>query len=208
MVDAVRLRFLVVDALEGVQIFARRLLEGYGFDPELIHCCGDTASALGQGFVDPPDFLITDWFGKADITGLDLFEQLRGQAEHCHVGFLSFSITPEIEAQARAAGSRFLLKKPFSAEELKKTLQTTFEWMAKDRPELLARINAESKGKLDPRVVRRIEPPRVPPPLRAGDAVHYLGKPHKVTTIVIRSGEQMVQLQGSHELVPAFKLQR
>lgn len=208
MAEAVRLRFLVVDPLDGVQVFARRLLEGYGFAPELIHCCSDTGSALAEGFVNPPDFLITDWFGRADITGAALFEQLREQAPQCHVGFMSFTVTPEIEAQARAAGSRFLLKKPFSADDLKRTLQTTFEWMAKDRPELMARINTESKGRLDPRVVRRIELPPVPPPLRTGDAVQYQGKPHKVAAVVIRGGEQVVQLHGSHELVPAHKLMR
>jgi CheY-like chemotaxis protein len=208
MSDGSKLRFLVVDPLEGVQVFARRLLEGYGFSPDLIHCCGDSGEALAQGFVDPPDFLITDWFGKADITGVQLFEQLREQAPQCHVGFMSFNITPEIEAAAQAVGSRFLLKKPFTAELLKQTLQSTFEWMAKDRPELMARISVETKGKLDPRVVRRIELPPVPPPIRVGDAVQYGGKPFKVTAVVIRGGEQVAQLSGIQELVPAHKLQR
>ncbi|RVT86056.1 response regulator [Inhella crocodyli] len=202
------LQFFVVDPLEGVQVFARRLFEGYGFAPDSIHCFSDTGSALIQAMDTPPDFLITDWFGKADMTGVQLYQHIKAQHPTCHVGFMSFDVGPEVEAAARAAGSRFLLKKPFTAEELKRTTQANLEWLSRERPELAARLNAESKGKLDVRQQRRIELPPVPPPIRVGDSVRFDGKPHKVVTVVISRGEQMAQLHGVKDLVPAHKLQR
>ena len=206
--SAPKLRFLVVDPLDGVQVFSRRLLEGYGFDPALIQCCGDTASALAQGFVDPPDFVVTDWFGEAEITGMQLIEQLRTQKPDCKVGFMSFKITPEIEAAAKSTGSRFLLKKPFTAEDLKRELQRTFEYLAKQQPEMMARISAETQGRLDPRVTRQIQLPPVPPPLRTGEMVKLAGKSHKVLAVVIRQGEQVAQLEGVKELIPSHRLDR
>ncbi len=206
--SAPKLRFLVVDPLDGVQVFARRLLEGYGFDPALIHCCADPTSALAQGFVDPPDFLVTDWFGSAELTGLQLIEQLRTQKPECNVGFMSFKVTPEIEAAAKATGSRFLLKKPFTADDLKRELQRTFEYLAQQQPELMARVAAETHGRLDPRVVRQIQLPPVPPPLRVGEAVKLAGKTHKVLAVVIRQGEQVAQLEGVKELIPSHRLER
>jgi DNA-binding response OmpR family regulator len=202
------LQFFVVDPLDGVQVFARRLFEGYGFAPDAVHCFSDTGSALIAAMDTPPDFLITDWFGKADMTGVQLFQHIKAQHPACHVGFMSFQVTPEIEAAAKAAGSRFLLKKPFTAEELKATTHANLTWLARERPELAARLNQESKGKLDVRVQRRIELPPVPPPIRPGDSVRFDGKPHKVVTVVISKGEQLAQLHGVKELVPAHRLGR
>lgn len=201
-----KLRFLVVDPLEGVQVFARRLLEGYGFEAACIHCCADTASALAHGLEQAPDFLLTDWFGQAQPSGLSLYQQLRARHPACRVGFMSFQLTPEIEAAAQAAGSRFLLKKPFDADTLRRTLQQSFDWMAQRNPQLAARVSAESRGRLDAR--RRIELPPVPPPIRGGELVRYEGRQRKVQAVVIRHGEQLAQLEGLKALVPASKLSR
>lgn len=205
---APKLRFLVVDPLDGVQVFARRLLEGYGFEPSLIRCCADPATALQLARELAPDFLITDWFPKGETTGLQLFEQLRALHPDCRCGFTSFVVDDAVSRAARAVGSRFLLKKPFSAEDLKGELQTAFEAMAKEQPELMARVSAESRGRLNPRVARLIQLPPVPPPLRVGEAVRFEGKSHKVTAVVLRQGEQAAQLDGVPYIVPAYKLQR
>jgi DNA-binding NarL/FixJ family response regulator len=203
-----KLRFLVVDPLDGVQVFARRLLESFCFESTLIHCCSDPAAALAHGLLDAPDFLITDWFAKGEPTGLQLFEQLRQLHPDCKVGFMSFQITPEMEAASAGVGSRFLLKKPFGADEIKRELQRSFEHLAQKHPDLMARVSHETQGRLDPRVTRQIQLPPVPPPLRVGEHVKFEGKSHAVMAVVIRHGEQVAQLDGVKELVPAYKLTR
>ena len=203
-----RLKFLICDPLEGVQVFARRLLEAYGFDAAAIRCHADPASALAAGLQEPPDFLLTDWFGKGEPTGLQLYAQLRAAKPDCRAGFLSFEMSPEIEAAAKAAGSRFLLKKPFGPEDLKAQLQQTFSAMAQTNPGLMARVSAESRGRLDPGAGRRIELPPVPPPLLQGETVRMAGRSYKIKAVVIRHGEQLAQLDGLKDLVPASQLSR
>jgi CheY-like chemotaxis protein len=204
-----KLRFLIVDPLDGVQLFARRLLEGYGFEPAAIQCAADPLTALNLGQVTPPDFLLTDWFGKhPELNGLQLHQRLRQRQPECRVGFMSFEITPEVQAAADAVGSRFLLKKPFGPEQLKACVQQAFESLAQQRPALMARVNSETGGRLDPRAGRRIELPPVPPPLRPGDAVRLNGKRYTVKSVVISKGEQLAELPGVDKLVPASRLSR
>lgn len=205
---APKLKFLVVDPLEGVQVFSRRLLEGYGFEATLIRCCASPEAALQLAQEQAPDFLLTDWFGKGPVTGLQLYEQVRALNPGCRCGFMSFTVDEATRSAAQAVGSRFLLKKPFGAEDIKRELQSAFEALAKERPELMARVSAETRGRLDPRVSRQIQLPPVPPPIKVGDAVRFEGKRHKVIAVVIRQGEQVAQLDGGALLVPAHKLQR
>lgn len=205
---APKLKFLVVDPLEGVQVFSRRLLEGYGFEPTLIRCCASPEEALRLAPTHTPDFVITDWFAKGPVTGLQLYEQLRALNPLCRCGFMSFNVDESVASAARAVGSRFLLKKPFGPDDIKRELQSAFESLAREHPELMARVNAETRGRLDPRVSRQIQLPPVPPPIRVGEAVKVDGKLHKILAVVIRQGEQVAQLDGLKDLVPAHRLQR
>jgi CheY-like chemotaxis protein len=206
------LRFLVVDALAGVQTFARQLLEGFGFPAHSIRCASDTDSALALGLEFKPDFLITDWFAKAGMNGIALYQRLKTGNPGCRLALLSFEVTPAHEAEAHAAGSRFLLRKPFTADDLRNTMQRSLELLATERPELAQRLNAVIKaqqgpGKLPVKLALPPLPP-LPPQLRAGDRVQYGSATDTVQFVVVRSGELVVQLKGKPELVPAHKLQR
>lgn len=203
------LRFLIVDALAGVQTFARQLLEGFGFPSHAIRNAGDTASALTLGLEFKPDFLITDWFPKSELSGIALYQRLKTVNPGCRLALLSFEITPTHEAEAAAAGSRFLLRKPFTADDLKTTMRRSLEQLAQERPELAQRLQAVMKsqqgaGHLPPKIVL----PPLPPQLRAGDKVKFEGQTDTVQFVVVRSGELVVQLKGKAELIPAHKLQR
>ncbi len=203
-------KFLVVDALAGVQTFARQLLQGYGFSAEAILCCADTEAALAQGLGFKPDLLITDWFPKATLTGPALYERLRQAQPGLRLALLSFEVTPEHEAQARALGSHFLLKKPFTAEQLKQTLGSALDALAKDSPGLHARMTgtmnqAQPKGDL-PRVVLPVLP--VLPLLKPGDKIRYKGETLVIQYVVHRAGETAVQVKGRPELIPDSKFQR
>ena len=96
------LKFLVVDPLAGVQTFARQLLQSRGFPADSILCCADTDSGLAQGLLFKPDFLVTDWFPKAPLTGLQLFQRLKEAQPRLHLSLLSFEVTPERELEAEA----------------------------------------------------------------------------------------------------------
>lgn len=203
------MKFLVVDALAGVQSFARQLLEGYGFAAGSILCCANTDEALAQGLLFKPDFLITDWFPKADLSGPALYQRLKQDSPKLRLALLSFEVTPAHEAQARELGCHFLLKKPFTADELKTTLGRALEALGKDNPALHQQLTrtmrtAQPRGEL-PRVALPVLPAL--PVIKQGDRVRYQGAVHVAQYVVHRHGETVVQLQGQPGFVPVQKLQ-
>ncbi len=190
------LKFLVVDALAGVQTFARQLLLSQGFSPDSILCCADTDSALAQGLRLRPDVLITDWFPKAPLNGLQLFQRLKDVQPRLQLSLLSFDVTPAHELEAAAHGAHFLLKKPFTAEQLRAQMTRLLEALAKGSPSPQARPS-----------LRMPVPAVAPPPvIKPGDRVRYQGALHVAQYVVHRPGETVVQLQGQGGLVPLDKL--
>jgi len=200
------LKFLVVDALAGVQAFARQLLHSHGFAADSILCCADTEAALAQGLAFKPHFLITDWFAKASLTGLQLYDRLREAQPDLQLALLSFEVTPEREFEAQALGAHFLLKKPFTAEQLQAEMTRTLEALAKNSPGLHGRVRDTMRmSKPAPRPVLPVLPPQ--PVIKPGDKVRYQGAIHVAQYVVHRHGETVVQLKGQAAFVPVEKLQ-
>lgn len=208
------LKFLVVDALAGVQSFSRQLLLSHGFAAESILCCSDTESALAQGLNCAPALLVTDWFGKSALTGLALAERLKTSLPSLHLGFLSFECTAEQEAQAKALGAHFLLKKPFTAEQLRAEMVRALEAMSHELPAVKARLQPAASA-ARPAVTASSPPPRprvivpvVPPApiVKPGDQVVYGGNRHTVMHVVHRHGETVLQLKGQTSFVPVDKV--
>jgi DNA-binding response OmpR family regulator len=200
------LKFLVVDALAGVQTFAKQLLHGHGFSADSILCCSDTEAALAQGLVFKPHFLITDWFPKAALTGIQLYQRLREAQPALQLSLLSFEVTPDHEFEAGALGAHFLLKKPFTADQLKAEMTRSLEALAKHSPGLHGRVRDTMRiARPAPRPVLPIIPPQ--PVLKPGDKVRYQGRVHVAQHVVHRHGETVVQLQGQLGFVALEKLQ-
>ncbi|RTL37794.1 MAG: response regulator [Burkholderiales bacterium] len=200
-------KFLVVDPLAGVQTFARQLLQSHGFAAESILCCADTEAALAQGLLFRPDFLITDWFPKAPMTGLQLFQRLREVQPHLHLSLLSFEVTPEHEFEAEAHGARFLLKKPFTADQLKVEMTRSLEALAISSPALHSQVRDTLRAA---RPAPRPVPPIIIPPqpvIKPGEKVRFNGAIHVAQYVVHRQGETVVQLKGQPGFVPLDKLQ-
>lgn len=199
-------RFLVVDPLAGVQTFARQLLQSHGFSAENIICCANTDAALAQGLDFKPHFLITDWLPKSPLTGIQLFQRLREVQPTLHLSLLSFEVTPEHQFEAEALGAHFLLKKPFTAEQLKAEMTRSLEALAKTSPGLHGQVrDTVRSARPAPRPVLPIIPPQ--PVIKPGDKVRFNGAMHVVQHVVHRQGETVVQLKGQTGFVPVEKLQ-
>lgn len=201
------LKFLVVDALAGVQTFARQLLQSHGFSADSILCCADTDSALAQGLLFKPQFLVTDWFGKAPLTGIQLYQRLREVQPRLHLSLLSFDVTPEHEREAQALGAHFLLKKPFTAEQLKTQMTRSLDALAKHSPGLHGQVrDIMRSARPAPRPVLPVMAP--PPVVKPGDRVRFKGALHVALHVVHRHSGTVVQLKGHNDFVPLDKLQR
>ena len=199
------LKFLVVDALAGVQTFARQLLQSHGFAADAILCCSSPEAALAQGLAFRPHFLITDWFPKAALTGLQLHQRLREVQPTLRLALLSFEVTPEHEFEAQVLGVQFLLKKPFTAEQFKREMSRALAAVAKNPPGLPASRHDPGRSRPAARPALPLMPPQ--PVIKPGDRVRYQGALHVAQHIVHRQGQTVVQLQGQAAFVPIDKLQ-
>ena len=113
-----------------MQSFSRQLLLSHGFAADSIICCSDPESALAQGLDCAPALLVTDWFGKSALTGVALAERLKSAVPGLHLGFLSFGVHGRTRGPGQGAGAHFLLKKPFTAEQLRAEMGRALEAMA------------------------------------------------------------------------------
>jgi len=189
-------KYLVVDPLAGVQIFARQLLQSHGVAAEDILCCTSTEEALAQGLLFKPGFLLSDWSPKATLTGPLLYQRLRELQPRLKLALLSFDVTPEHEFEAEAHGALFLLKKPFTAEQLKAEMAKVLEPLPKPTAAV-------------PPPARPVRPLLVTPQpvVKPGDRVRYAGAIHVAQHVVHRQGLTVVQLKGQADLIPIEKLQ-
>ncbi|HEY1128146.1 MAG TPA: response regulator [Roseateles sp.] len=194
------LKFLVVDPLAGVQTFARQMLLGYGFAVDNILCCADPDTALIQGLVFKPHFLVTDWFPKSALTGIQLCQRLREEQPSLHLSLLSFDWTPEHQAVAKAHGARFLLRKPFTAEQFRAEMTRSLEALA---------WKTSGPAQDAKHSTRPLARPMLPPQLvvKPGDQVRFNGGLHVAQHVVHRNGGTVVQLKGQSSFVPLDKLQ-
>lgn len=200
------LKFLVVDALAGVQTFARQLLHSHGFGADSVLCCADPEAALAQGLAFQPHFLITDWFPKAAFTGLQLFQRLREVQPSLQLALLSFDVSPVHELEAQALGAHFLLKKPFTADQLQAEMTRALDALAKTSPSLHGQVrDAMRAARPLPRPPLPVLPPQ--PVIKPGDRVRYQGAVHVAQHVVHRQSETVVQLKGHPGFVPVDKLQ-
>lgn len=197
------MKFLVVDPLAGVQIFVRQLLQSHGMAAENIICCANTDAALAQGLSFKPGFLITDWFPRAALTGPLLYQRLRETQPGLQLALLSFDVTAEHEFEAEAHGARFLLKKPFTAEQLKAQMARVLDPQPKAAPAALTQPMQSM------RPVRPLLSPIPPlPVIKPGDRVRFQGGIHIAQHVVHRQGETVVQLKGQAALIPMDQVQR
>ena len=142
------------------------------------------------------------------MSGIELHERLKTVSADCRLALLSFDVSAQHEADAIEAGSNFLLRKPFTAAELKATLMQALEALAKERPALHARLTAAMKtappgGRVAPTIMLPVIPS-----LKVGDRVQYQDKTETVQVVVVSQGELVVQLRGSPALISAAKLKR
>lgn len=183
-------KFLVADPLAGVQNFARQLLQARGFTADDILCCADPDAALALGLAFKPHLLITDWFPRAALGGIQLYRRLREAQPGLQLALLSFELTPGHRSEAEAHGARFLLQKPFTAEQFKAEIGRV--------------LDAPAWKLARPAIARPLLPPQLV--VKPGDRVRFNGGLHVAQHVVHRHGETVVQLQGQAGFVPVEKL--
>jgi CheY-like chemotaxis protein len=200
------IRFLIVDPSPSLHTFLRKLLAGYGFEPEGIQCFSEPVAALEAARELQPDFLLTDWFAREPLQGIALYQKILEANPDCRFAMLSADASNENRHIAQEAGAVFLLKKPCSALELRQELDKALEMLAVESPKMSAHVNAKRSvatgGHSTAAIAIKI------PKFEVGEQVLYRGQPSSVKYVILRRGELVLALNGTPGLIPASEVQK
>jgi two-component system chemotaxis response regulator CheY len=109
------MKILIADDSRVMRQIVVRTLRQAGFgDHELIEAANGR-EALEMTRSEKPDLVLSDW-NMPEFTGIEVLRQVRADGNDVKFGFVTSECTPEMQAQAEAAGSLFFIVKPFSAE--------------------------------------------------------------------------------------------
>ena len=96
------------------QIVTRTLRQA-GFGGHDLVEAADGRQAYEVAKAENPDLVISDW-NMPEMTGVEVLRQLRAGGSEVTFGFVTSECTPEMREQAEAAGAKFFITKPFTAE--------------------------------------------------------------------------------------------
>jgi two-component system chemotaxis response regulator CheY len=195
---------LIVDPSPAVQTFIRTMLESYGFDAASIKTASNPQAAIELAADIKPDFLLTDWFGKDAINGIDLHEAVINHNPSCTFALMAAAPSPQQEVDADMAGAFFLLPKPFTADQFRGVLAKAMVELSKKHPQIAQKIATHTAGAVK---VPKMAMPDIPQ-FKPGDQVTYKDRRESVKHVILRRGELVVQLNGIPGLVEATRIKR
>jgi two-component system, chemotaxis family, chemotaxis protein CheY len=116
------MKILVVDDSKAMRMIVKRALASTSAyaGADIVEAC-DGREALGLIGSEQPDVVLSDW-NMPEMTGIELLESLQAQGTTVTFGFVTSESTPEMYDRAMAAGARFLVTKPFTADSLERAL--------------------------------------------------------------------------------------
>jgi len=119
-------RILIVDDSKAMRMIVRRTLSQAGFGEYEVDEASNGAEALNAIEANPPRLILSEW-NMPDMSGYDLLKTLRARDIKIPFGMITTEGTPEMRSRAREAGARFLVQKPFTAEDLARVIGDVFK---------------------------------------------------------------------------------
>jgi two-component system chemotaxis response regulator CheY len=114
------IRVLVTDDSRVMRQIVIRTLRQAGYDWD-VREAADGAEALEAVRADEPDVVLSDW-NMPNLNGIDLLRRLRAEGFGTPFGFVTSEGSPEMRAQAEAAGALFLIAKPFTPDAFREVI--------------------------------------------------------------------------------------
>jgi len=110
-------RVLIVDDSRAIQNIIKRGLEKVCCGDLETKFAGDGVQALDIARAWEPDLIISDWH-MPNMSGLELLHALNREMLGIKLGLVTTETSQERLAEARAAGAKFIVNKPFHMETL------------------------------------------------------------------------------------------
>ncbi|NIB39374.1 response regulator [Pseudomaricurvus alkylphenolicus] len=111
------MRILIVDDSRAMQSIVRRGLEKAGYTDLQTRTAGSAVEALDIARHWEPDLILSDWH-MPEMSGLELLKALNREMLGIKVGFVTTETSAARIQEAREAGAKFVVNKPFDMETL------------------------------------------------------------------------------------------
>ena len=115
------MKILIVDDSRAMQTIVRRGIEQLGYENLLLKQAGNGLEALDVIRVWEPDFVISDWH-MPEMNGIDLLHAINREMLGIHIGFVTTESSEERLEEAKKAGAKFIVQKPFDTKTLHEAL--------------------------------------------------------------------------------------
>lgn len=115
------MKILIVDDSKVMRAIVKRTLRQAGFGGHETQEASNGAEGLAAVADFKPDLVLCDW-NMPEMNGIEFLKQLRGGGDETAFGFVTSEGTPEMKAEAMGAGAKFLIVKPFTAEDFEQQL--------------------------------------------------------------------------------------
>jgi two-component system chemotaxis response regulator CheY len=117
---------VIVDDSAAMRMMIVRTLRQAGFGGNDVVQAGDGVEALEAIRAKTPDLVLADW-NMPNMTGIELLQALREEGNDVTFGFVTTEATSSMRAQAREAGAKFLISKPFTVESFEQVLAAVMQ---------------------------------------------------------------------------------
>lgn len=111
------MRILLVDDSKAMRMIVMRQLRQIGYGDAEFAEATNGQEALDMILSDRPGLILCDW-NMPEMNGIDLLHALNSKDIKVPFGFVTSEGTPEMRKLADEAGARFLVAKPFTADDL------------------------------------------------------------------------------------------
>ncbi|MCX7421907.1 MAG: response regulator [Planctomycetia bacterium] len=116
------MKILIVDDSKAMRMIVQRTLKQAGFTNIQAVEANNGVEALQVIEEQSPDLVLSDW-NMPEMKGIDLLITLRANGRQVPLGFITSESSPEIRAQAEAAGAAFVIIKPFTPAAFEQALK-------------------------------------------------------------------------------------
>ncbi len=111
------MKILLVDDSKAMRMIVMRQMRQIGYGDSEFAEANNGQEALDSILADPPSLVLSDW-NMPEMNGIDLLRELNERSVKIPFGFVTSEGTPEMRQLAADAGARFLVAKPFTADDL------------------------------------------------------------------------------------------
>ncbi len=115
------MKILVVDDSKAMRMIVKKTLRQAGYQGHEIREASDGNEALGVIHDWQPDVVLSDW-NMPNMNGIELLQALQSEGFSGVFGFVTTECSSKMRQTAEEGGAKFLITKPFTAQNFQEVL--------------------------------------------------------------------------------------